>query len=56
MKCKAFAQFGSDLDDSTIAILKHGLKVYELLKQEQYYPIESFFTNGYFARDQGKNY
>ncbi len=48
---QAFAQFGSDLDDSTIAILKHGLKVYELLKQEQYYPIESFFTNGYFTRD-----
>ncbi|NLS34379.1 F0F1 ATP synthase subunit alpha [Mycoplasma agalactiae] len=36
---QAFAQFGSDLDDSTIAILKHGHKVYELLKQEQYYPI-----------------
>ncbi len=39
---QAFAQFGSDLDDSTIAILKHGLKVYELLKQEQYYPIDHF--------------
>ncbi|WP_025755557.1 F0F1 ATP synthase subunit alpha [Mycoplasmopsis cricetuli] len=35
----AFAQFGSDLDDSTKTILEHGSKVYELLKQEQYAPI-----------------
>ncbi|WQQ13461.2 F0F1 ATP synthase subunit alpha [Mycoplasmopsis cynos] len=35
----AFAQFGSDLDDSTKTILDHGAKVYQLLKQEQYYPI-----------------
>lgn len=35
----AFAQFGSDLDDSTKTILNHGAKVYELLKQEQYFPI-----------------
>ncbi|WP_036452920.1 F0F1 ATP synthase subunit alpha [Mycoplasma buteonis] len=35
----AFAQFGSDLDDSTKSILQHGAKVYELLKQEQYFPI-----------------
>ncbi|WP_036435363.1 F0F1 ATP synthase subunit alpha [Mycoplasmopsis columboralis] len=35
----AFAQFGSDLDDSTKTILDHGAKVYELLKQEQYNPI-----------------
>lgn len=35
----AFAQFGSDLDDSTKTILDHGAKVYELLKQEQYKPI-----------------
>ncbi|UUM20044.1 F0F1 ATP synthase subunit alpha [Mycoplasma sp. 1578d] len=35
----AFAQFGSDLDDSTKTILDHGGKVYELLKQEQYHPI-----------------
>ncbi|VEU74431.1 ATP synthase F0F1 subunit alpha [Mycoplasmopsis citelli] len=35
----AFAQFGSDLDDSTKTILDHGAKVYELLKQEQYHPI-----------------
>ncbi|RIV16651.1 F0F1 ATP synthase subunit alpha [Mycoplasmopsis gallopavonis] len=35
----AFAQFGSDLDDSTKSILQHGAKVYEILKQEQYSPI-----------------
>ncbi|QCZ36670.1 F0F1 ATP synthase subunit alpha [Mycoplasma nasistruthionis] len=35
----AFAQFGSDLDDSTKTILEHGAKVYELLKQEQYFAI-----------------
>lgn len=34
-----FAQFGSDLDESTKTILDHGAKVYELLKQEQYSPI-----------------
>ncbi|QKT05512.1 F0F1 ATP synthase subunit alpha [Mycoplasma sp. OR1901] len=36
----AFAQFGSDLDDSTKTILDHGAKVYELLRQEQYSPIK----------------
>ncbi|QNM93727.1 F0F1 ATP synthase subunit alpha [Mycoplasma sp. Pen4] len=36
---QAFAQFGSDLDDSTKTILEHGAKVYELLKQEQYFAI-----------------
>ncbi|WP_029512784.1 F0F1 ATP synthase subunit alpha [Mycoplasmopsis iners] len=34
----AFAQFGSDLDESTKNILRHGAKVYEFLKQEQYTP------------------
>ncbi len=48
---QAFAQFGSDLDDSTIAILKHGLKVYELLKQEQYYPIDHFSQTAILLRD-----
>ncbi|MGZ9762483.1 F0F1 ATP synthase subunit alpha [Mycoplasma sp. 394] len=37
---QAFAQFGSDLDDSTKTILDHGAKVYQLLKQEQYFPIQ----------------
>ncbi|WP_027121605.1 F0F1 ATP synthase subunit alpha [Mycoplasma leonicaptivi] len=36
---QAFAQFGSDLDDSTKTILDHGSKVYQLLKQEQYLSI-----------------
>ncbi|QDY87499.1 F0F1 ATP synthase subunit alpha [Mycoplasma anserisalpingitidis] len=36
---QAFAQFGSDLDESTKTILDHGAKVYELLKQEQYSPL-----------------
>ena len=36
----AFAQFGSDLDDSTQAILSHGKKVLEMIKQGQYLPIE----------------
>ncbi|MGZ9428591.1 F0F1 ATP synthase subunit alpha [Mycoplasma sp. 480] len=33
---KSFAQFGSDLDETTRRILDHGSKVYELLKQWQY--------------------
>lgn len=32
---QSFSQFGSDLDDSTKRILRHGSKVYELLKQDQ---------------------
>ena len=35
----AFAQFGSDLDESTQAILSHGKKVLEAIKQSQYTPI-----------------
>ncbi|WP_338822917.1 F0F1 ATP synthase subunit alpha [Mycoplasmopsis felifaucium] len=38
----AFAQFGSDLDDSTKNILNHGAKVYEILKQEQYSPLNQY--------------
>ncbi|MBN3534530.1 F0F1 ATP synthase subunit alpha [Mycoplasma procyoni] len=37
---KSFAQFGSDLDESTRRILDHGAKVYELLKQWQYVNID----------------
>ncbi|QJG67001.1 F0F1 ATP synthase subunit alpha [Mycoplasma phocoenae] len=36
---QAFAQFGSDLDESTRSILDHGAKVYEFLKQPQGQPI-----------------
>ncbi len=35
----AFAQFGSDLDQSTREILNHGGRVLEVLKQGQYAPI-----------------
>ncbi len=35
----AFSQFGSDLDASTRAILNHGGRVLEVLKQSQYTPI-----------------
>ena len=37
---QAFAQFSSDLDDSTKKILDHGKKVYEILKQPQYSPLD----------------
>ncbi|WP_406614972.1 F0F1 ATP synthase subunit alpha [Mycoplasmopsis hyopharyngis] len=36
---QSFAQFGSDLDESTKKILKQGAKIYELLKQEQGFSI-----------------
>lgn len=36
---QSFAQFSSDLDDSTKKILNHGKKVYEILKQSQYSPL-----------------
>ncbi len=36
---QSFAQFSSDLDDSTKNILTHGKKVYEMLIQKQYDPI-----------------
>ncbi|XP_023210750.1 uncharacterized protein LOC111613627 [Centruroides sculpturatus] len=35
-----FAQFGSDLDQSTKRVLSHGKKVLELMKQHQYAPID----------------
>lgn len=35
---KSFAQFGSDLDASTVAILKHGEVLLQILRQEQYKP------------------
>lgn len=34
---KAFSQFGSDLDASTQAILRKGSRIWEVLKQSQYY-------------------
>lgn len=35
---KSFSQFGSDLDASTLSILKHGEALLEVLKQPQYSP------------------
>ncbi len=37
----AFAQFGSDLDSSTKALLDKGAKLTELLKQDQYSPLQT---------------
>jgi F-type H+-transporting ATPase subunit alpha len=52
---EAFAKFGSDLDKATLAQLRRGSRLVELLKQDQYAPMEvekqvvSIFagTNGY---------
>jgi len=38
---EAFAQFGSDLDSSTKALLDKGSKLTELLKQDQYSPLQT---------------
>ena len=35
---KSFSQFGSDLDASTVSILKHGEVLMQVLRQEQYAP------------------
>ena len=35
----AFAQFGSDLDKSTLAQIERGKRMVELLKQNQYVPL-----------------
>jgi F-type H+-transporting ATPase subunit alpha len=36
---KAFAQFGSDLDAKTVALIEHGKRITELFKQKQYNPV-----------------
>merc|ERR1712070_109325 len=36
----AFAKFGSDLDAATQQQLNRGVRLYELLKQDQYQPLE----------------
>ena len=36
LEMKSFSQFGSDLDKSTLAILKHGEILLQVLRQEQY--------------------
>jgi F-type H+-transporting ATPase subunit alpha len=35
---KAFAQFGSDLDSKTLALIEHGKRITELFKQKPYNP------------------
>lgn len=35
----AFSQFGSDLDAATKAVIDHGARLTELLKQKQYHPL-----------------
>lgn len=54
----SFAQFGSDLDESTKHQIERGQRLTELLKQPQYQPLSvwqqvvsiSAITNGYFDR------
>ena len=38
MEMKSFTQFGSDLDASTLKIIRHGDALLEVLKQTQYNP------------------
>jgi F-type H+-transporting ATPase subunit alpha len=38
MEMKAFTQFGSDLDSTTLEIIRHGDALLEVLKQKQYQP------------------
>ena len=51
---KSFSQFGSDLDASTVAILKHGEALLEVLKQPQYnpYPLEKEITYLFLAKNK----
>lgn len=51
---KSFSQFGSDLDSSTVAILRHGETLLEVLKQKQYspYPLEKQVFYLYLAKNK----
>ena len=51
---KSFSQFGSDLDASTVAILKHGEALLEVLKQPQYspYPLEKEIFYLFMAKNK----
>ena len=51
---KSFAQFGSDLDASTLAILKHGEALMAVLKQKQYdvYQLDKQVFDLYVAKNQ----
>jgi F-type H+-transporting ATPase subunit alpha len=46
---ESFAQFGSDLDPITVKLIDHGIKLIELLKQDQYspFPVEEQIVSIY---------
>ena len=51
---KAFAQFGSDLDEATKKTLKRGAVLVEILKQSQYQPLDvSLQVASLFAATRG---
>ncbi|MCQ2802523.1 MAG: F0F1 ATP synthase subunit alpha [Bacilli bacterium] len=51
---KSFSQFGTDLDSSTVSILRHGETLLEVLKQKQYspYPLEKQVFYLYLAKNK----
>ena len=50
----AFAAFASDLDDATRALLEHGQRVTELMKQKQYSPLQiSEMALSLYAANEG---
>lgn len=54
LEMKSFSQFGSDLDASTLAILKHGEALMSVLKQKQYevYQLDKEVFDLYVAKNQ----
>ncbi|MGM9873666.1 MAG: F0F1 ATP synthase subunit alpha [Bacilli bacterium] len=50
---KSFSQFGSDLDDTTQKVIRHGETLLEILKQDQYEPCS--FEKEVFELFVGKN-
>ena len=53
LEMKSFSQFGSDLDASTLAILKHGEALMSVLKQNQYnvYQLDKQIFDLYVAKN-----
>ena len=54
LEMKSFSQFGSDLDASTLAILKHGEALMAVLKQKQYnvYQLDKQVFDLFVAKNQ----
>ena len=54
LEMKSFSQFGSDLDASTLAILKHGEALMQVLKQDQYnvYQLDKQVFDLFVAKNQ----